>query len=63
MSPKTEMKIQIAMNQKKNTIIDAKMSLKVIAQQLPRTSGRATWTGLRDGRATDGPSGVAGSQV
>jgi hypothetical protein len=35
MSAKTAMKIQIAMNQKKKTIMDAKMSLKVIGQCTP----------------------------
>ena len=35
MSAKTAMKIQIAMNQKKKTIMDAKMSLKVIVQCTP----------------------------
>jgi hypothetical protein len=38
MSAKTAMKIQIAMNQKKSTTSDAKMSLKVIGRALPRLS-------------------------
>jgi hypothetical protein len=44
MSAKTAMKIQIAMNQKKKTIRDAKMSVKVIA-----------WSLLEGGRRQPGP--------
>jgi hypothetical protein len=62
MSLNRAMKIQIAMNQKKKTIMDAKRSLNVIACALPRHWHERGPAG-RDGRSRDGGARVAAFQV
>jgi hypothetical protein len=59
MSANTLMKIQIAMNQKKKTIMDAKMSLKVIALCTPSKVAPGPGPAACDGRSRDWRAHIA----